>query len=334
MARLSLSVILWTGFTFAQSQPDAHLKQAGVCARCHVISVVEWGMSAHTRAGTDCVACHGVSEGHVIDERNNIKPERMPTGGAIAGLCSGCHTAGCQKSKNTANCQSCHHIHALVDPRKAPPPAEPALRSRPRKQPGSSASMPKLVKVEKLNIDLILVPGGEFDMGSESLAASRPVHTRSVKPFYLARQEVTVGQWNTIMAGQPLSGDAAEPARKVSWLDAQAFLRKLNETVPGGGFRLPTEEEWERAARANETGGLGLAGMQKGVWEWCSSLAAAYPYDPADGRERPDAPGHRILRGGDFGGLPLDVALRHTERPDRKLKSNGLRLARSLPLKE
>lgn len=171
-------------------------------------------------------------------------------------------------------------------------------------------------------------------MGSDSLASSRPVHTRRLGPFYLARHEVNAGLWNAVMVTQPVSGDPAEPVRNVSWLEAQAFLRKLNETDPGGGFRLPTEEEWERAARADRAGELGLDGMQQGVWEWCSSLAAPYPYDPSDGRERADAPGHRILRGGGFGESPIDPAFRHSERPDRKLKSNGLRLARSVPLKE
>lgn len=334
MARLTFSVLLFALLASAQSQSDGHLKQAGVCARCHVISVVEWGMSAHTRSATDCVACHGVSEGHVIDERNNIKPERMPTGAAIAGLCAGCHAAGCQKTKNTANCQSCHHYHALVDPNKPPPPAEPAVRSRTRRPTELSAGSPKIVSVEQINSELVLVPGGDFDMGSDSLASSGPVHTRRVKPFYLARNEVTVGLWNSVLPQQPVSGEPGAPLSRVSWSEAQAFIQKLNQTVPGGGFRLPTEEEWERAARANQPMALGIVAMQSGVWEWCSSLAAPYPYDPSDGRENPRGAGHRVLRGGAFGDASLDFAFRHTERPDRKLKSNGLRLARTIPAKE
>ncbi len=58
---------------------------AGSCGRCHVVSVLEWGGSKHFRAGTGCTQCHGVSEGHVADERNNIRPEKIPQGAAIAG---------------------------------------------------------------------------------------------------------------------------------------------------------------------------------------------------------------------------------------------------------
>jgi hypothetical protein len=333
MARLTVLALLLGSLAGAQSQSDAHLKQAGVCARCHVISVVEWGMSAHAKAATDCVACHGVSEGHVIDERNNIKPERMPTGAAIAGFCTTCHAAGCQKTKNTANCQTCHHYHALVDPSKPPAPAEPAIRKRTARPPDATAAAQKVVRVERFGFDLVLVPGGEFDLGNAALPSSAPVHTRRVRPFYLARTEVTVALWNAVLPGSPVPGDPGDPVRKISWLDAQSFLRKLNETVPGGGFRLPTEEEWECAARTNQPNSLGLQAMQGGVWEWCSSLAEPYPYDPSDGRESPGAPGHRVLRGGAFGDAPLDLAFRHSERPDRKLKSNGLRLARAVPSK-
>lgn len=81
MARLMLSLTLLLAAILAAAQ-DEHFKKAGACGRCHVISVVEWGISRHAAVTTDCVACHGTSEGHVIDERNNIKPERIPRGAA------------------------------------------------------------------------------------------------------------------------------------------------------------------------------------------------------------------------------------------------------------
>jgi formylglycine-generating enzyme required for sulfatase activity len=147
----------------------------------------------------------------------------------------------------------------------------------------------------------------------------------------------------------------------VSWEDAQAFLRKLNERVPGGGFRLPTEAEWEFAARAGleadasleavawhgdarrdaaprsagskKPNRFGLHDMQGNVWEWCSSVMQPYPYDAGDGREAPTANRLRVLRGGGFSDTPdlLDPALRHSERPGRRLRMNGFRLARSVP---
>jgi len=123
MARMTTAAFLLAAAVvpvWPQAAPDAQLKQAGVCARCHVISVVEWGISRHQQAGTGCVDCHGASRGHVIDERNNVKPDRIPHAAAIAGLCATCHKAGCPNSKRSDACQSCHHVHALVDPNKPP----------------------------------------------------------------------------------------------------------------------------------------------------------------------------------------------------------------------
>lgn len=425
MARIVLTALLLVTPAWGQAQTDAQIKQAGVCARCHVISVVEWGISAHQKVKTDCVACHGESDGHVIDERNNIKPEKIPHAAAIAGLCAQCHAGGCGKTKNTADCQSCHHVHALVDPKKAPstkderlekraeqwrqgqtllsdgdrlaglgqwPAAAEAYRKAHALMPGDGRAMsslqaaenrtkntlagfefvgterdaatglPRLVRVPKLGFEMVLVPGGEFEMGAERRPASQPVHTRRVAPFYLARLEVTAGLWRTVMGTSLASSSDNVPAQRISWQDAQSFVLKLNQALPGAGFRLPTEEEWEYAARANSSaagappedavysaaavlstprsagsgkpGKLGLFDVQGNVWEWCSSLALPYPYDPADGRERPDSPGLRVVRGGGFGDTAdlLDLTLRHAERPDRRLQSNGIRLARSVPV--
>lgn len=405
----------------ALAQQDEHFQKAGVCGRCHVISVVERGMSGHGKTGTGCVACHGTSQGHVIDERNNIKPERVPQGAAVATLCATCHAAGCPKSANKANCQNCHHYHALVNPDKpavakdarheelsarwgrysgrmaegekkvgqrdftgALASFEEALKQKPgdplaseravmcsrRLQPSlpgfemtggeydARSGLPKRVKVAGLEISMVLVPGGESEMGSDRPGSALPVHTVRVDPFYLGEFELTQAEWTTLMGSNPSAHqgtsfpDAARmPVESVSWEDCRALLAKLNQHVSGAGFRLPSEAEWEFAARA--PGGtpasagskgplpvgngapnrLGLFDLRGNVWEWTSSLAAAYPYVAGDGREDPSSQGMRILRGGGFPDSAewQDPSTRHSERVNRRLRWNGMRLARGVP---
>ncbi len=416
----------------AQTAVDQQLKESGVCARCHVISVVEWGVSRHSRGGASCTDCHGESRGHVKDERNNIKPERIPRGRTADGLCATCHSPGCPKTARTSDCQSCHHAHALLNPDKPPvlkderldqltrqwaeasrhlsegerlvkreqwEQARVELRAAQAGNPydrhaaallkvcerrlapallgfddaGSgwdpSTGLPRRVRVAGLDLDMVLVPGGDQDIGSAGFRAALPVHTVHLEPFYLGRCEVTQAQWNSLMGMNPSAHQGAEypdagsmPVEQVSWEDAQAFIAKLNERVPGKGFRLPAEAEWEFAARAGgppspenlarlawfdgrtpagaphpagtrQASALGLFDLYGNVWEWCSSLYAPYPYDAGDGRESLSAPGLRVLRGGGYADTEflLDPGARHGERPQRRLKWNGLRIARDIP---
>ena len=247
------------------------------------------------------------------------------------------------------------------------------------------------VHVAELDATMLLVTPGELDMGSDALASSRPVHTVRVALFYLDQFEVTQAQWQTIMGSNPSAHQGKEfpraarmPVERVSWDDCQEFLRRLNTRVTGGGFRLPTEAEWEYACRTgvSQSGPVlrnrdssnhltdiawyrdnsvrqpnpeqafakveayaprpvgtrranswGFYDMQGNVSEWCSSLFRPYLYTPADGRESLSQKGLRVLRGGGFAdsAATLNSALRHAERPHRRLRWNGLRLARSVP---
>ena len=88
-----------------------------------------------------------------------------------------------------------------------------------------------------------------------------------------------------------------------------------------------------RPVGSKEANAWGFHDLHGNVWEWTSSLLKPYFYDPADGRESLTAKGQRVLRGGgytDAAGL-LHPALRHGERPDRRYRWNGLRIARSVP---
>jgi formylglycine-generating enzyme required for sulfatase activity len=139
-------------------------------------------------------------------------------------------------------------------------------------------------------------------------------------------------------------------------------VRKLNEVVPAGGFRLPTEAEWEFAAKAGGApldgnlpavawfdapeqsfaprpvgskapGKFGLHDMLGNVWEWCTDQYSPYP--GADGGEVAADSNLRVLRGGGFADSAdlLNPAMRHGSLRDRRLRWNGLRIARSVPVR-
>jgi formylglycine-generating enzyme required for sulfatase activity len=494
MARLKVSLL--TGALIfatllplpAQQGGRQDLVSAGKCARCHISSALEWGLSKHstlTRSKSgrlpNCIGCHGESRDHVIDEQNTAKPDRMVHGDAIATLCIECHRRGCPHTSDLKNCQNCHHIHALVNPtldaatieKRAGDRAalmqayqghlaegerlvqlaqwEPAriafaaaLKDYPasdrakaaltmiarRLKPGlrgftmvgdqfdAPSGLPREILMDGTGLDLVLVPAGSFDLGSEQHADTKPVHTVNIAPFYLARFEMTQGQWKALMSANPSFHQGGRfpqadqmPVEQVSWDDGQKMLAEINKKAPGGGFRLPTEAEWEYAARAGSTdsadaakvlsvawlrensriaeaapdagaepgGGAprvsreasnagmaqmfremqrveaaklaapdsyaphpvgtaqpnrwGLCDMPGNVSEWCSSLYQPYPFDAADGRESTVAPGLRVLRGDTYmdSAESADFTLRHSDRPNRKLRWNGVRLAFSPP---
>lgn len=333
MARLILALIVAIVPALAQQQ-SREFQVAGVCGRCHVTSVLEWSLSKHKNTYANCTGCHGPSQGHVTDERNNIKPERIPRGQAIASLCSTCHPAGCPKSGEKVNCQNCHQAHALVNPSRDRavqdeqlkqasakwesyerdiaegerlanegrwPAARDAFRRALEQMPGdrraaarmrvcerrinpglagcemvgsehdSASGLPWQVRVKGTDIEMVLVPGGEFEMGSERYKDSMPVHTIRIEPFYLAKTELTRAQWKGLMGTDPSGGEGAPdadrlPVDQVSWDDSNAFIAKLNARVAGAGFRLPTEAEWEYAARAGSSGPPAGADLVRVAW--------------------------------------------------------------------
>ena len=165
-------------------------------------------------------------------------------------------------------------------------------------------------------IELVYVQGGTFQMGAsvEQDAEARenegPVHAVTVSDFYMGKYEVTQAQWMAVMGYNPsgLKGDAL-PVENVSWQEIQQFLERLSATT-GKTYRLPTEAEWEYAARGgrlsqgttyagsndlsavawfegnagNRThpaglklpNELGLYDMSGNVWEWCQDIYGAY----------------------------------------------------------
>jgi formylglycine-generating enzyme required for sulfatase activity len=231
-----------------------------------------------------------------------------------------------------------------------------------------------------ISLLLVRIPAGEFQMGSvtsrdnDARDDELPPHPVHLPEFHISKYPVTNTQYQAFVRAirhrVPLHWEKGEIARRksnhpvvnVSWKDALAFCTWLSQES-GQPFRLPTEAEWEKAARGTDgrinpwgdeppdenlcncnmnvgdtttigryspqgDSPYGCADMAGNVWEWCQSLNRPYPYSMDDGRETLEAEDHRVLRGGSFydpQGL-VRCAYRHGSYPDLRHWNYGLRL--------
>ena len=223
--------------------------------------------------------------------------------------------------------------------------------------------------------EMVLIPAGSFKMGNnDGDRDEKPVHRVNIDyEFYMGKTEVTQSQWRAVMGKNPshFKGDN-RPVEEVSWYDIQGFLRKLNKKLGLSGkyaYRLPSEAEWEYAARAgtttkysfgdskNQLGNyawyrgnsgrrthevgqkrpnpFGLYDMHGNVWEWVADCYNnSYDNAPHDGRANTTGSCKRhVLRGGSWGKYPyiLRSANRVWYDPDVRSGNNGFRLTRTAP---
>ncbi len=220
------------------------------------------------------------------------------------------------------------------------------------------------------NFEMVFVQGGSFIMGATSeqkhdaKSDESPEHLVFVGDFYIGKYEVTQAQWKAVMGGNPsnFKGDN-RPVEQVSWDDVQEFIRKLNAQT-GKTFRLPTEAEWEYAARggsksqgykyagSNALGNvawytdnsgsrthpvgtkqpneLGLYDMSGNVWEWCSDWygSSYYGSSPSSNPRGPSLGSGRVLRGGGWFNLSryCRVSYRGSISPGSRSYNIGFRL--------
>ncbi|MDR2450345.1 MAG: formylglycine-generating enzyme family protein [Candidatus Accumulibacter sp.] len=223
-----------------------------------------------------------------------------------------------------------------------------------------------------IHMEFVLIPAGSFLMGAdknfeETSDDETPQHQVTIsKPFYLGKYEVTQAQWVAVMRINPSKFSGwSNPVEYISWNNAQIFIERLNLKERTDKYRLPTEAEWEYAARAGTTtrysfgddadnlgrhawydgnSGMkthpvgqkeanpwGFYDMHGNVWEWVQDWYDEdyYAKSPVRDPSGPSEGSFRVLRGGSwyFDAAGLRSANRFYLSPDYRVELNGFRLA-------
>lgn len=199
----------------------------------------------------------------------------------------------------------------------------------------SSALSTDTFTVGDVSFKMIYVEGGTFRMGKSADGNhKKPVHDVTLDSFFIAETQVTQALWQAVMKNKPgYHKGGQHPVERVSWVDCQEFIQKLNE-LTGLKFRLPTEAEWEFSAKGGNkskgyiySGGnyswqvawylgnsnytthpvkklapneLGIYDMSGNVREWCSDIYAKYPSKPQVNPKGGVVGEMRVMRGGGF----------------------------------
>ena len=233
-----------------------------------------------------------------------------------------------------------------------------------------NAAAVRTYTVNGVSFDMVSVAGGTFTMGatseqgSDAYGSEKPAHQVTLSDFMIGKTEVTQELWQAVIGSNPSyhSGNNL-PVEEVSYKDCQEFIKKLN-SLTGLNFRLPTEAEWEYAARggnksngykysgSNDIGSvawyeettngsgtksvatkapneLGLYDMSGNVWEWCSDWYGDYSSGSQTNPKGPSSGSLRVYRGGSWGinAMYCRVSYRISSNPGSRFSFLGLRLA-------
>lgn len=226
----------------------------------------------------------------------------------------------------------------------------------------------KVYTVNGVTFKMIAVEGSTFTMGATSEQQNpfdweKPTHRVTLSDYYIGETEVTQELWTAVMGSNPsyFTGNMQRPVEEVSWEDCQTFIQKLNR-LTGANFRLPTEAEWEFAARGgrssrgyqysgrrlravawywrNASGTthpvkkkrpneLGIYDMSGNVTEWCQDWYEPYSVASQTNPTGPSTGSDRVCRGGSwkYGARGCRSASRRSNAPVYGRNDLGLRLA-------
>ncbi len=232
---------------------------------------------------------------------------------------------------------------------------------------GGSATGNKTFTVNGVSFEMVAVKGGTFTMGassgdSDAYDWEKPAHSVTLGDYYIGKFEVTQELWEAVMGGNPSYFKGSNlPVEQVSWDDCQTFIRKLN-SLTGANFRLPTEAEWEYAARGGSkskgykysgsnnindvawyTGNsgsnthavgtkspneLGIYDMSGNVWEWCQDWYGSYSSGSQTNPTGPSSASNRVTRGGSwcYDAQDCRVSNRSSLTPDSRYSFLGFRV--------
>lgn len=223
--------------------------------------------------------------------------------------------------------------------------------------------------VNGVQFTMVEVGGGTFTMGATSEQGSdawdeeKPAHEVTLSDYYIGQTEVTQALWEAVMGSNPSDSKGGNlPVERVSWDDCQVFIQKLNQ-LTGKQFRLPTEAEWEYAARGgrksrgykyaggnnidsvawcdgnsgNEThpvatkqaNELGIYDMSGNVLEWCSDWCGDYTSSSQSDPQGSSSGSFRVIRGGCYYNFARNcrVSYRISNTLDYRCGYLGLRLS-------